>query len=47
MDWSPFQQCELRVYRAGRLIASINTSSQTTIEVEAQDIGLTLQGRAS
>jgi predicted glutamine amidotransferase len=48
MDWSPFQQSELRVYRAGRLIARINTRPRATSEArEAGDIDLTPEGPVS
>lgn len=48
MDWSPFRQSELRVYRAGRLLACINTHPQATSEVGGvQDIGPEPEGRAS
>ncbi len=52
MEWSPFQPCELRVYRAGRLVARVNTrpraATMATGEADgARHIGLTPAGRAS
>jgi glutamine amidotransferase len=52
MDWSPFQPYELRVYRAGRLVARVNTrpraATMATREANgASDSGLTPAGRAS
>jgi predicted glutamine amidotransferase len=52
MNWSSFQPCELRVYRAGRLVARVNTrpraATMATGEADgARDIGLRPAGRAS
>jgi glutamine amidotransferase len=52
MNWSPFQPSELRVYRAGQLVARVNTRPRAAImparqAADASDIGPTQKGCAS